>query len=104
MRATTGLVLDPYFSGTKLAWILDNAQGARVRAEKGELAFGTVDSFLVWMLSGDARAHVTDVTNASRTLLDEPEDARLGRRDARGCSRCPARSSPGSPAPPRRSR
>jgi glycerol kinase len=69
VRATTGLVLDPYFSGTKLAWILDHVEGARARAERGELAFGTVDSFLVWRLSGDARVHVTDVTNASRTLL-----------------------------------
>ena len=69
VRATTGLVLDPYFSGTKLAWILDHVEGARTRAEAGELAFGTVDSFLVWRLSGAARAHVTDVTNASRTLL-----------------------------------
>jgi glycerol kinase len=64
----TGLVLDPYFSGTKLAWILDNVPGARAAAEGGRLAFGTVDSWLVWKLSGSA-AHVTDVTNASRTLL-----------------------------------
>jgi len=64
----TGLVLDPYFSGTKLAWILDNVTGARAAAEGGQLAFGTVDSWLVWKLSGGA-AHVTDVTNASRTLL-----------------------------------
>jgi glycerol kinase len=64
----TGLVLDPYFSGTKLAWILDNVPGARAAAEGGRLAFGTVDSWLVWKLSGGA-AHVTDVTNASRTLL-----------------------------------
>jgi glycerol kinase len=69
VRATTGLVLDPYFSGTKVAWILDHVEGARARAEAGELAFGTVDSFLVWRLSGDARVHATDVTNASRTLL-----------------------------------
>jgi len=64
----TGLVLDPYFSGTKLAWLLDNVPGARVRAEAGELAFGTVDTWLAWQLSG-ARAHVTDASNASRTLL-----------------------------------
>jgi glycerol kinase len=64
----TGLVLDAYFSGTKLAWILDNVEGARARAERGELAFGTVESWLVWQLSG-GRTHVTDVTNASRTLL-----------------------------------
>ncbi len=68
VRERTGLVLDPYFSGTKLAWMLENVDGARARAEKGELAFGTVDSFLVHRLSG-GRAHVTDVTNASRTLL-----------------------------------
>jgi glycerol kinase len=64
----TGLTLDPYFSGTKLAWLLDHVPGARVRAEQGELAFGTVDSWLVWKLSG-GRHHVTDVSNASRTLL-----------------------------------
>ena len=64
----TGLVLDPYFSGTKLAWILDNVSGARARADKGELAFGTVDSWLIWHLTSGHR-HVTDVTNASRTLL-----------------------------------
>ncbi len=69
VRATTGLVLDPYFSGTKAAWILDQVPGARARAEAGALAFGTIDSFLVWRLSGGARVHVTDVTNASRTLL-----------------------------------
>ena len=67
-RERTGLVLDPYFSGTKLAWILDNVPGARARAEKGELAFGTVDSWLVWKLT-DGQAHVTDPSNASRTLL-----------------------------------
>jgi glycerol kinase len=64
----TGLVLDAYFSGTKIAWILDNVPGARAAAEAGKLAFGTVDSWLVWKLSGGA-AHVTDVSNASRTLL-----------------------------------
>lgn len=67
-RRRTGLVLDPYFSGTKIAWLLDNVSGARPRAEKGELAFGTIDSFLVWRLTGGA-AHVTDASNASRTLL-----------------------------------
>jgi glycerol kinase len=67
-KERTGLVLDPYFSGTKVAWILDNVAGARKRAEAGELAFGTVDSFLVHRLSG-GKVHVTDVTNASRTLL-----------------------------------
>jgi glycerol kinase len=64
----TGLVLDAYFSGTKLAWLLDNVPGARERAERGELAFGTIDTWLAWKLSGGA-AHVTDPSNASRTLL-----------------------------------
>src|SRR6056297_3207374 len=64
----TGLLLDPYFSGTKLAWLLDQHEGARARAEKGELLFGTVDSYLVWRLTG-GRVHATDATNASRTLL-----------------------------------
>ncbi|MCO4772699.1 MAG: glycerol kinase GlpK [Deltaproteobacteria bacterium] len=67
-RDRTGLVLDPYFSGTKVKWILDHVDGARDRAEAGDLAFGTIDSFLVWRLSG-GDAHVTDVSNASRTLL-----------------------------------
>ena len=64
----TGLLLDSYFSATKIAWLLDNVSGARARAEKGELAFGTVDSFLLWHLTG-GRIHATDITNASRTLL-----------------------------------
>ncbi len=64
----TGLVIDPYFSATKIKWILDNEPGARARAEKGELAFGTVDSWLIWHLTSGQR-HVTDMTNASRTLL-----------------------------------
>jgi glycerol kinase len=68
VQERTGLVIDPYFSGTKIAWILDNVPGARARAERGELAFGTVDTWLVWHLTGN-RAHVTDVSNASRTLL-----------------------------------
>jgi glycerol kinase len=68
VRERTGLVLDPYFSGTKVAWILDQVAGARTRAERGELGFGTVDSYLVYRLSGRA-AHVTDVSNASRTML-----------------------------------
>ena len=68
VRRKTGLVLDPYFSATKLAWILASVPGARDRAARGELAFGTVDSWLVWQLSG-GRLHVTDATNASRTLL-----------------------------------
>jgi glycerol kinase len=71
VRAVTGLVLDPYFSGTKIAWMLETSPPLRVRAEAGELAFGTVDSFLVWRLAGGAghAPHVCDVTNASRTLL-----------------------------------
>src|ERR1700677_1936255 len=67
-HSKTGLVIDPYFSGTKVKWILDNVPGARGRAECGRLAFGTVDSWLVWKLSGGKR-HITDVSNASRTLL-----------------------------------
>jgi len=68
VSSKTGLVLDPYFSATKVAWILDNVEGARARAERGELAFGTIDSWLIWHLTSGKR-HVTDVTNASRTLL-----------------------------------
>ncbi|HEX6819699.1 MAG TPA: glycerol kinase GlpK, partial [Ktedonobacterales bacterium] len=68
IRAKTGLVVDAYFSATKLAWLLDNIPGARARAGRGELLFGTVDSFLLWRLSGGA-VHVTDYSNASRTLL-----------------------------------
>lgn len=64
----TGLLMDPYFSGTKVAWLLDSVEGARQRAVRGELCFGTVDSFLLWRLTG-GRRHVTDATNASRTLL-----------------------------------
>ncbi|MCM0611155.1 glycerol kinase GlpK [Marinobacter sediminum] len=64
----TGLLIDPYFSATKIAWILDNVEGARARAEAGELAFGTVDSWLLWNLTGGA-SHYTDATNASRTAL-----------------------------------
>jgi glycerol kinase len=68
VRARTGLLLDPYFSATKLAWILEHVAGARARAERGELAFGTIDSFLLWHLTG-GRVHATDATNASRTML-----------------------------------
>ena len=68
VTALTGLVLDPYFSATKIVWILDNVEGARARAEQGALAFGTVDSFLLWRLTG-GRVHATDTTNAARTLL-----------------------------------
>ncbi|HDR28821.1 glycerol kinase GlpK [Rhodovulum sp.] len=72
---TTGLLLDPYFSGTKLKWILDHVEGARDRAIRGELAFGTVDTWLVWNLTG-GRVHATDATNAARTML---YDIRQGR-------------------------
>ena len=64
----TGLLLDPYFSGTKLPWILDNVDGARAKAENGDLLFGTIDSFLIWRLT-EGRSHVTDATNAARTML-----------------------------------
>jgi glycerol kinase len=67
VRAKTGLVLDPYFSGTKIRWLLDEVAGARARAERGDLAFGTVDAWLIWKLTGGG-VHATDATNASRTL------------------------------------
>ena len=81
VQAKTGVLLDPYFSATKVAWILDNVAGARERAERGELAFGTIDSFLLWRLTG-REVHATDVTNASRTLL---YDIREQRWDAELC-------------------
>ena len=68
VTAKTGLIIDPYFSGTKVAWLLDNVPGARPRAERGELLFGTVDCYLLWRLTG-GKVHATDATNASRTLL-----------------------------------
>ena len=68
IRDTTGLVLDAYFSGTKIKWLLDNVEGAREKADNGELLFGTIDSWLIWNMTG-GRSHVTDVTNASRTML-----------------------------------
>ena len=68
IRERTGLVIDAYFSGSKVAWILDNVPGARAKAEAGKLAFGTIDSWLVWQLTSGS-THVTDVTNASRTML-----------------------------------
>jgi glycerol kinase len=68
IQQKTGLVIDAYFSGSKIRWMLDNTPGVRQRAQRGELAFGTVDSWLIWKLTGGAR-HVTDVTNASRTML-----------------------------------
>lgn len=73
--AKTGLLLDPYFSGTKIAWLLDNVDGVRARAERGELAFGTVDTWLIWQLTGGT-VHVTDATNAARTLIYNIHDNR----------------------------
>jgi glycerol kinase len=78
VQQKTGLLLDPYFSGTKLAWLLDNVDGVRQKAEAGKLAFGTIDSFLIWKLTGGKR-HVTDATNASRTLIYNIRGA-VGRR------------------------
>ena len=78
----TGLLLDPYFSSTKLAWLLDNVDGARARAEAGELVFGTVDTWLIWNLTGGAR-HVTDATNAARTML---YDIKRGQWSAEMCA------------------
>ena len=86
--SATGLVLDPYFSGTKLQWLLDNVDGLRARAERGELCFGTVDSYLVWRLTGGA-VHVTDVTNASRTLLFDLHTLAVERAAAASCSKVP---------------
>src|SRR5439155_6228470 len=68
IQAKTGLLIDAYFSATKIAWILDNVPGARARAERGELAFGTIDTWLIWRLTS-GKYHVTDMTNASRTML-----------------------------------
>ncbi|MCC5976290.1 MAG: glycerol kinase GlpK, partial [Rubellimicrobium sp.] len=79
----TGLLLDPYFSATKLAWILEQVEGARARAVKGEVLFGTVDCFLIWKLTG-GRVHATDATNAARTML---YNIREGRWDATICDR-----------------
>jgi glycerol kinase len=75
VTAQTGLLLDPYFSGTKVAWILDHVPGARARAEAGDLAFGTVDTFLLWRLTA-GKVHATDATNASRTLLYDIHEGR----------------------------
>ena len=80
--ARTGLLLDPYFSGTKVAWLLDHVDGARARAARGELAFGTVDTYLIWKLTGGA-VHATDATNAARTLL---YDIAKGQWDADLCA------------------
>ncbi|NOG69943.1 glycerol kinase GlpK [Roseicella sp. DB1501] len=82
VAASTGLLIDPYFSATKLTWLLDHVAGAREAAERGELAFGTVDSFLLWRLTG-GRVHATDATNAARTMLF---DIRAGRWDPAMCA------------------
>ena len=79
ISAKTGLIIDPYFSGTKVAWILDHVPGARERAERGELMFGTVDCYLLWRLTG-GKVHATDATNASRTLLFNIHTGAMGRR------------------------
>ncbi|WP_043339450.1 glycerol kinase GlpK [Belnapia moabensis] len=81
VAATTGLLIDPYFSATKIAWMLDAVPGARAAAERGELAFGTVDSFLLWRLT-EGRVHATDATNAARTMLF---DIRAGAWDTAMC-------------------
>ncbi|MEM7040783.1 MAG: glycerol kinase GlpK, partial [Bacteroidota bacterium] len=73
VRANTGLVIDAYFSGTKVKWILDNVDGAREKAEKGELAFGTIDAWLIWKMTG-GKVHATDYSNASRTLVYNIKD------------------------------
>jgi glycerol kinase len=72
VRTRTGLIVDPYFSGTKIAWILDKVDGARAAAERGDLAFGTVDSFLLWRMTG-GKVHATDATNASRSMIYDIE-------------------------------
>ena len=77
VREKTGLVLDPYFSASKIRWLLDHVDGLRVRADRGELAFGTVDSWLIWHLT-DGEVHATDATNASRTMLYNIPHGRLG--------------------------
>jgi glycerol kinase len=82
LRQATGLPLSTYFSGPKIKWILDNVDGARERAENGELAFGTMDSWVIWNLTG-GELHVTDVTNASRTLLMDLETLDSARAEPR---------------------
>jgi glycerol kinase len=90
VRDSTGLVIDAYFSATKLAWILDNIPGARAAAERGELAFGTIDTWLLWQLTGGA-VHATDVSNAARTLLF---DIHRNRWDDANCWRCSGSRAP----------
>ncbi|MDI3260794.1 MAG: FGGY family carbohydrate kinase [Sinobacteraceae bacterium] len=100
LQAKTGLLLDPYFSATKIGWLLDHVPGARARARTGELAFGTVDTWLLWKLTG-GKLHATDATNASRTLLFDLHAPRWCRMcatarptTARRCRNCSARRSP----------
>lgn len=81
IRSNTGLVIDPYFSGTKVKWILDHVEGSRERARRGELLFGTVDTWLIWKMT-QGRVHVTDYTNASRTMLFNIHTPGLGRQNA----------------------
>ena len=73
----TGLIIDSYFSATKIRWILENVEGAREKAEAGELAFGTVDSWIIWKLT-KGNCHITDITNASRTMLYNIHEQKLG--------------------------
>ena len=77
-REKTGLVIDAYFSGTKVKWILDNVEGARERAENGDLLFGTIDCWLVWKLTG-GKVHITDYSNASRTTYVQYQGIKVGR-------------------------
>src|SRR5690606_31992167 len=79
VRNNTGLVIDSYFSATKIKWILDNVEGVRARADRGELAFGTIDSWLIWNLTSK-KVHVTDYTNASRTMLYNIRDLKWDTR------------------------
>ena len=88
-------MLDPYFSGTKIAWILDHVAGAGAAAEKGALAVGTIDSFLLWRLTG-GKVHATDATNASRTLLLDIHKGTLGRRAAEAARRAAAAAAEGA--------
>ena len=97
IRENTGLLIDAYFSATKLKWILDNVDGARRRAENGELLFGTVDTWLLWNLT-NGRVHITDYTNASRTMMFnirtlEWDDTILQRLDIPKCMLPEVRSS-----------
>ena len=89
-KEKTGLVLDAYFSGTKVRWILENVEGVRARAEAGELAFGTIDTWLVWKLTGGAR-HVTDPSNASRTRTAQGISSNRRCREQIQCRRVASR-------------